>query len=275
MANYYELVSYVYDKNDKYNRYKEVVPVKIDGVSFKSVEDIDKYTASFADSDSLSSSLDEKFQNKKNFSIRITKNDGTSYYRSVIYNKPGLIDIINSLDKKPELTINGYRTIKKITLLNSTFADAWKEVEKRILKKDMGWLCNVFGKNDNYITLISRYVDGDYFDSETNSLMADLAKTFKDYEVFRKYLIYKDKPYKDKSLIDRLNFNGHVPSNSSLKRESPIYVSSVSTVFYDDDSNGYDPDDEAFLSPEEKEAAYGSGNESFDQYCRRQRGMKC
>ena len=264
MAKHYDLVGSVYDKYARGNKYREEEIIKIPGVTFSSLEDIDKFTAGFSGFYEFSNSLDDKYQKKTRFSIRITKNNGNVIYRPVIYNTPDLIKIIDSLKKNSVYTTHGYRTIKIYNGNNPLFIDAWLDVEKKILEKDSEWLSGVFGENSSYYTLINRYIKGDAF--ENDNLILELEDAFRDYEVFRKYLTNKDR----KNIISNVNIkSSSIPVKTNLDVIEEKLGDSISFVPLDDEEDDYEPDDFAFLSPEEREEAYGEGNIDIEEHRRR------
>ena len=262
----YNLVGYVYDKYNRINKFTEEEIIKIPGVTFNSLEDIDRFTAGFSSFYELSNSLDDKYQKKTRFSIRITKDNENVTYRTVIYNNPDLIKIINSLKEDTVTTTRGVRTVKIYTGNNPLFIDAWLDVEKKILKQDKDWLYNVFGDKNSYTTLIDRYFNRDPFDTESDHLLLDLEQDFREYEVFRKYLTNKDK----KNVISNVNvITSSVPVKTSLGVIEDKLGSDINYVPLDDEEDDYEPDDFAFLSPEEREEAYGEGNIDIEEHRRR------
>ena len=274
MAKHYDLVGSVYDKYARGNKYKEEEIIKIPGVTFKSLEDIDRFTASFSGFYEFSNSLDDKYQKKTRFSIRITKNNGNVTYRTVIYNNPDLIEIIDSLKEKTVQTIRGVRTVKMYLGDNDLFLDAWGDVSNKILKSkvndaDREWLFSVFGEKSSYTILINRYIKGDSFDSETDKILLDLERDFREYEVFRRYLTNKDKT-NNKSTVSNVNVpSSNIPVKTSLGVIEDKLGSDISYVSLDDEEDDYEPDDFAFLSPEERVEAYGEGNIDIEEHRRR------
>mgnify|MGYP001625663558 CR=1 FL=1 len=260
----YDLVGYVYDNYNKINKYTEEEIIKIPGVTFKSLEDVDKFTAGFKGFYELSSSLDERYQNKTDFSIRVSKDDEHFYYQSVIYNNPYLVDIVNSLEYDKINTPSGTRTVKMYIGNNDLFRDAWNDVKNKILKKNEEWLYGVFGEKSSYTTLINRYIKGDTLDSETNQLLADLSKAFREYKVFRKYLTNKDK-VNNKSIVSNINVAlSNIPVKTDIKKEKPSNDSSYIPIDDKDEyEDVYDPDEYAFLSPEELEQMTGGPGNIF------------
>ena len=260
MAKHYDLVGSVYDKYAKGNKYKEEEIIKIPGVTFNSLEDIDKFTAGLTGAYDLSNRLDEKYQEKNVFSIRVTNTDKSFYYKSIIYNNLYLIKIIESLKKDSVYTTHGYRTIKMYNGNNPFFLDAWLDVEKKIIEKDSEWLSRVFGENNSYYTLINRYIKGDSF--ENGVLMLELEEAFRNYEVFRKYLTNKDK----KNIISNINVtSSNIPVKTNLDVIEDKLGSDISYVPLDsdddEDEDVYDPDEYLTLSPEELEQmTAGPGN---------------
>ena len=270
MAKHYDLVGSVYDKYARGNKYREEEIIKIPGVTFNSLEDIDKFTAGLSGSYDLSRRLDDKYQGKNTFSIRVTNSNDNFYYKSIIYNTPDLIKIIDSLKKNSVYTTHGYRTIKIYNGNNSLFIDSWLDVEKKILEKDSEWLSGVFGENSSYYTLINRYIKGDAF--ENDNLILELEDAFREYEVFRKYLTNKDKvnnksdKVKNKSTVSNVNVpSSTIPVKTSLGAIEDKLGSDISYVSSDEekeeDEDVYDPDEYLFLSPEELEQmTAGPGN---------------
>lgn len=260
----YDLVGSVYDKYARGNKYKEEEIIKIPGVTFKSLEDIDSFTASFSGFYEFSNSLDDKYQKKNTFSIRVTNNDKSFYYKSIIYNNPDLIKIIETLKKDKFYTTHGYRTIKMYNGNNPLFLDAWLDVEKKIIEKDSEWLSRVFGENSSYYTLINRYIKGDPF--ENGDLILELEEAFRNYEVFRKYLTNKDK----KNIISNVNVtSSNIPVKTNLDVIEEKLGNDISYVPLDDEEDDYEPDDFAFLSDEERLEAYGEGNIDIEEHRRR------
>ena len=284
----YDLVGSVYDKYARGNKYKEEEIIKIPGVTFKSLEDIDRFTASFSGFYEFSNSLDDKYQKKTKFSIRITKNNGNVTYRTVIYNNPDLIEIIDSLEENTVQTIRGVRTVKMYLGNNDLFLDAWGDVSNKILKSkvndaDREWLFSVFGEKSSYTILINRYIKGDSFDSETDKILLDLERDFREYEVFRRYLTNKDKTNNNsdkanneldkennKSTVSNVNVpSSNIPVKTNLDVIEEKLGDSISYVPLDDEEDDYEPDDFAFLSPEERVEAYGEGNIDIEEHRRR------
>ncbi len=260
MAKHYDLVGSVYDKYAKGNKYKEEEIIKIPGVTFNSLEDIDKFTAGLTGAYDLSNRLDDKYQEKNTFSIRVNNNDKSFYYKSIIYNNPDLIKIIESLKRDSVYTTHGYRTNKMYNGNNPLFLDAWLDVEKKIIEKDSEWLSRVFGENSSYYTLINRYIKGDPF--ENGYLILELEEAFRNYEVFRKYLTNKDK----KNIISNVNVtSSNIPVKTNLDVIEDKLGSDISYVPLDsdddEDEDVYDPDEYLTLSPEELEQmTAGPGN---------------
>lgn len=277
----YDLVGCVYDKYNRFNKYTEEEIIKIPGVTFSSLEDIDKFTAGLSCSYDLSRRLDDKYQGKNTFSIRVTNSNDNFYYKSIIYNTPDLIKIIDSLKKNSVYTTHGYRTIKIYNGNNSLFIDSWLDVEKKILEKDSEWLSGVFGENSSYYTLINRYIKGDAF--ENDNLILELEDAFRDYEVFRKYLTNKDKVKnnsdKSNNELDKENSKStvsnvkvplsNIPVKTSLGVIEDKLGSDIGYVSLDDKDDKYDPDDFAFMTDKEREEAYGPGNIDIEEHRRR------
>ena len=245
----YDLVGYVYDRYSKDNKFKEEEILKIPGILFDSLEDIDKFTASFPSFYELSNSLDDKYQKKTNFSIRIAVNNGRYSYRSVIYNNPSLSEVIDKL-KEDTITVAGKkRTVKLYTGSSTYFKDVWKTVEKKILEEDRDWFSQVFSGNW-YLTLINQYFNRDRFESTPSITILDLERAFKDYGVLRKYLTFKEN-----SVVSNLN----VPS-SNIPVETTIDKKEVKTGNYTDDIVLGDEEDDKEEFFDEKEIGMMAGD---------------
>lgn len=270
----YDLIGYVYDKYNRFNKYTEEEIIKIPGVTFNSLEDIDKFTAGLSGSYDLSSRLDDKYQGKNTFSIRVTNNDKSFYYKSIIYNNPDLVKIASSLKQNTVYRASGPRTVKMYLGTDDLFMDAWGHILNKIINSKVNdeereWLYSVFGEKSRYTTLINRYIKGDPFDSETDKILLDLEQDFREYEVFRKYLTNKDK-VKNKSTVSNVRVtSSNVPVKTSLGVIEEKLGDDISYVSLDDEDDNYDPDDFAFLSPEERLEAYGEGNVDIEEHRRR------
>ena len=277
----YDLVGSVHDKYARGNKYKEEEIIKIPGVTFKSLEDIDRFTASFSGFYEFSNSLDDKYQKKTKFSIRITKNNGNVTYRTVIYNNPDLIEIIDYLEENTVQTIRGVRTVKMYLGNNDLFLDAWGDVSNKILKSkvndaDREWLFSVFGEKSSYTILINRYIKGDSFDSETDKILLDLERDFREYEVFRRYLTNKDKTNNNsdeanneldkennKSTVSNVNVpSSNIPVKTSLGVIEDKLGSDISYVSLDDEEDDYNKEEykEEFFEEGELGMMAGDGD---------------
>lgn len=193
MSKYYDLVGSFYNNFTK--KYEKEEIIKIPGVTFNSIEDIDKFTASM-NRFTFASNLDEKYNNKNTFSIRVTDNKDNCYYQSVIFDEPLLVEIINSLNKRTVYLSDGYRTINMIGANNTLFNTAWKTVRSKITssnEEDKEWLFSIYTKNSRYGKILYKYMTGDSFDANHDDILLELEKLFRDYEVFRKYFVNKDR----------------------------------------------------------------------------------
>ena len=165
MSKYYDLVGSFYNNFTK--KYEKEEIIKIPGVTFNSIEDIDKFTASM-NRFTFTSNLDEKYNNKNTFSIRVTDNKDNCYYR----------------------------TINMIGANNTLFNTAWKTVRSKITssnEEDKEWLFSIYTKNSRYGKILYKYMTGDSFDANHDDILLELEKLFRDYEVFRKYFVNKDR----------------------------------------------------------------------------------
>ena len=244
MSKYYDLVVSSYNRTTKEYEREEVI--KIPGVTFNSIEDIDRFTASM-DRFTFTCSLDEKYNKKNTFSIRVTDDKDNSYYKSVIFNEPLLVEIIDSLDKRTVHLSDGYRTINMISGNNALFSTAWNVVSNKITsnnEEDKTWLFNIFNKNSKYGKLLHKYMTGDAFDANHEDIWLDLEKLFRDYDVFRKYIVNKDKDIvKNLEVISK-----EVPLETSI---TPLKRKYVGSTHKSDDDYFDDYDKEEFFDEEE------------------------
>lgn len=255
MAKKYSLISYVYDRNRKGRKYIEEKIVTVPGITFNSLADIDGFTARFSDSFSLSSFL--KLKSPQSFSIVVAKSDNSFYYNSVIYNRSDLLDIINSLEKVNIKTEQGIRTFMFYNGKDDIFVRAWREVEEKIIAKNTQWLYKIFGEKGDFVNLINKYIKADPY--ENSSILFELSTTFRNYEVFRKYITNKDKRYSVTNLnvvspsMPLKTVIGNIDDNKTINC-TPL----------DDDQ--YEPDHYGFLTDEEMDIAFGKGNIGIEEY---------
>ena len=254
MAKYYELVASNYDKYKKTYHDEQVV------LGVNSIEKIDEITAGVKKYDFINS-LDEKYQDKNTFSIRITNDKGYSYYQKVIFDDKDLVEIINSLTKKTISTAEGLRTVKYITSRNTLFRESFNEVMKLIEADQLDRLNLIFNENSNYSFLIKRYLNRDRTE-DNEYLFRYLSDNFKDYEVFRKYLVNKDK-----KLVSNLRVKPSVINTSNKIVDRKNVVAPIKTVSYQERIINFDDgtykEEEEFLSDEEKEEMYGNEGKSI------------
>ena len=256
----YDLVGYIYDRYSKSNRFKEEEIIKIPGVTFNSLEEIDRFTAKFPSYYDLSNYLDKKYENKTGFSIRITDNNGRASYRSVIYNNPNLSELVDKLKQGTITVVGKKRAVNLYTGSSKYFRDIWAKVKKQIQKEDRDWLNQVFN-NSWYLTLINQYLNRDPFESSPDISILDLERAFKDYGVLRKYITYKDN-----SIVSNLNVTtSDIPNETTLnKRKVKVETPTNNNPSNDNedmDSGDYEPDEYAFLEGEEIDTmSGGEGN---------------
>ncbi len=261
MAKHYDLVGSVYDKYSKGNKYKEEEIIKIPGVTFNSLEDIDKFTASLSSSYSLSRKLGDQYQDKNTFSIRITNSDSRIYYKSIIYNNPALVKIAGSLKQKTVYTPSGPKTVKMYLgnddLFIKTFNTVLNKIEdSKVNNETREWLYGVFGEESRYTTLINRYINGDVFDSETYEILSDLKESFREYDVFRKYLTNGRKTTNKSKVSNVEVISSNIPVKTSLHNIEDKLGSNISYIPLDND----DYDKEEFFDDKEIEMMAGDGN---------------
>lgn len=256
MAYKYDIVGSCYDRYAKGNKYREEEVIKIPGVTFNSLKDIDKFTASTTKSD-FEIMIKDNYKYKNHFSIRVTNNDGRSFYRTIIFNNKELVDLINSIRKKTIKSPNGPRTVDYITGNNKLLSDLWKDVEELVETKDVGAVNSTF--DDNYAFIIRRYIESD--SSEVSDDYTMIKDWFREYNVFRKYLTGKDKSFVSNMNVRNSNYERPMEVNTS----DVVYRPNDSTndygndkeegiIYYDD---GTYKEDEEFLEEGELEEAYG------------------
>lgn len=252
----YDLVGYVYDRYSKGNRFKEEEIIKIPGVTFNSLEEIDRFSSRFPNSYDLSNYLDKKYLNKTGFSIRITDNNGRSSYRSIIYNIPELSSIIDNL-KEDTITVSGKkRTVNLYTGSSKYFRDIWDKVEKKILDEDREWFNNVFN-GSWYLTLINQYFNRDRFEASPDISILDLERAFKDYSVLRKCITYKDN-----SIVSNLNVTtSNIPFETNLDKREVKTSNYTSDVPLDKEE---DDDKEEFFDDKELKMMAGEGDVPYN-----------
>lgn len=188
MAYKYDIVGSFYDRYAKGNKYKKEELIKIPGVTFNSLKDIDSFTASMTKF-SFEEMVRDDYNDKNHFSIRVTDSKDKTFYRSIIFGNKELVELISSIKKKTIKSPNGPRTIDYITGNNKLLSDLWYEVEKLVESKDMNIINNTF--DNNYAFIIRRYIESDTNESTEDYAM--IREWFREYNVFRKYLTNKDK----------------------------------------------------------------------------------
>ena len=253
----YNLVGSDYDRYSKGNKYKNEVIIKVPGVSLTTLEDIDYFTAGCASFRELSQHLPAIYQNKNTISIRGNTKNGYYFYKSVIYNNEPLREIIRSLVSVNISTPAGYRSFKKITSNNLLFQNSFADLKKLIADKNKEALNSIFGEKSDFAFLLNRHFSSAKEEDAILTEERELEENFRNYEVFRNFLLNKSK-----ILVTNLDINSKknlAESNFSLKKkENIVYTSTISVDSKDDD---YDPDEFAFYSDEEiAMMAGGEGN---------------
>lgn len=268
MTYKYDIVGSYYDKYAKGNKYREEEVIKIPGVKFNSLKDVDRFTASITKID-FENMIKDKYTYKNHFSIRVTNSDGRSFYRSIIFDNKELVDLINSIKKKTIKSPNGPRTVDYIMGNNKLFSDLWDKVDKLVKIKSGYAVTNAV--DDNYAFIIRRYIESDANEMSEDYTM--IREWFREYNVFRKYFISKDKTF-----ISNMNVR-----NNNYKKPMEINTSDIVYRPHTNDNDDYDDDkeegitfyddgtykeDEEFLDDDEYEGAYGEGNEDIEDYRR-------
>ena len=268
MAYKYDIVGSYYDKYAKGNKYREEEVIKIPGVTFNSLKDIDRFTASTTKID-FENMIKDNYKYKNHFSIRVTNSDGRSFYRTIIFDNKELVDLINSIKKKKLMSPNGPRTVDYITGNNELLSNLWKDVEDLVKTKNVEAVNSTF--DDNYAFIIRRYIESDTNESTEDYIM--IRDWFREYNVFRKYLTGKTKSFVSNMNVRNSNYERSMEVNTS----DVVYRShKYSEDDYDDDKeegiiyydDGTYKEDEEFLEADEYEGAYGEGNEDIEDYRR-------
>ena len=210
MAKYYELVGSVY----RWGKYQDQEVVKLDNISLKTIEDIDKFTSLYPDAFAISNKLGEKYQNKNHYSIRVTNNKGTVYYQRVIYDIKDLDNIISKLKKNTIYTVNGYRNVKLVSTNNTLFVKSFQELEDLITNKDIEKIEELFNKDSKFTFLVKRFIESNSYEEQDYEALQNIELNFQNYEVFRKYLANKSK-----KKISNLKVKKNLDTNYSLKKE--------------------------------------------------------
>lgn len=251
MAYKYDIVGSYYDKYAKGNKYREEEVIKIPGINFNSLKDIDRFTASTTKID-FENMIKDKYTYKNHFSIRVTNSNGRSFYRTIIFNNKELVDLINSIKRKTIKSPNGPRTVDYITGNNKLLSDLWEEIEMLIERKDVDTVNNTF--DDNYAFMIRRYIESDSSESFYDYNM--IKEWFREYNVFRKYLTGKTKSFVSNMNVRDNNYKKPMEVNTS----DIVYRPNTSTndyandkeedniIYYDD---GTYKEDEEFLDEED------------------------
>ena len=210
MAKYYELVGSVYT----WGKYQDQEVVKLDNISLKTIEDIDKFTSLYHDAFAISNKLGGKYQNKNHYSIRVTNNKGTVYYQRVIYDIKDLDNIISKLKKNTIYTVNGYRNVKLVSTNNPLFVKSFQELEDLITNKDIERIEELFNKDSKFTFLVKRFIESNSYEEQDYEALQNIELNFQNYEVFRKYLANKSK-----KKISNLKVKKNLDTNYSLKKE--------------------------------------------------------
>lgn len=252
----YDLVGYVYDRCSKDNKFKEEEIIKIPGVLFDSLEDIDKFTANFSSLYDLSEYLGKNYENKTRFSIRISDNSERFSYRSVIYNNPSLSEVIDKLKEGTIIVAGKKRTVKLYTGSSTYFKDIWEIVEKKILEEDRDWFNQIFS-GSWYLTLINQYFNRDPFEISPSITILDLERAFKDYGVLRKYLTFKEN-----SVVSNLNVTtSNIPTETIIDKSEVKTGNYTDDIAFDDEEDDYDK--EEFFDEKELGMMAGDGDVPF------------
>lgn len=255
MAYKYDIVGSYYDKFAKNNKYTEEEIIKIPDIKFNSLKDVDKFTANITKSD-FEKMINDDYEYKNHFSIRITTNEGRCFYRTIIFDNKELVSLINSIKKKTLNSPNGPRTVDYIAGNNELLVKLWKNIEEIIERKDKDIINSTF--DENYAFIIRRYIESDTNENSEDYTM--IREWFREYNVFRKYLVSKDKPFISNMNVRNNNYKKPMEVNTSSIVSSNISTNNFANekeeniIYFDD---GTYKADEEFLEPNELEEAYG------------------
>lgn len=242
----YELVGSVYDLFSTKNKFKEEEVVKIPNISFKSLADIDKITAKYSVAD-FKKILPPVYQNKNLFSIRVLENDHVICFEKAIFDNKEMALIAESVKKETINFNNKKRTGNFITLHNAFYLKNLKEMEELVLNKDLDKINRIYNEKYYYNFIARRCINFDTL--EDSCEFQDLRTFFADYEVFRSYVMKKDKKvYNNISLHNKKSYD----KPFKLKKENSNVGSKIIASTYNEDDDDYDK--EEFLDLEEIES---------------------
>lgn len=242
----YELVGSVYDLFNTKNKFTEEEVVKIPDVSFKSLADIDKVTAKYSIGE-FKNMLPPVYQHKNLFSIKVLEDGHTVCFKKTIFDDKEMVLIAESVKKETINFNNKKRTVNLITLHNAFYLKNLDSLEKIILDKDMAKINSIYNEKYYYNFIARRCINFDTL--EDSCEFQDLRTFFADYEVFRSYVMKKDKKvYNNISLHNKKSYD----KPFKLKKENSNVGSRIIDSTYNEGDDDYDK--EEFLDLEEIES---------------------
>ena len=244
----YELVGSVYGLFSTKNKFTEEEVVKIPNISFKSLADIDKVTAKYSVAD-FKKILPPVYQHKNLFSIRVLEDGHTVCFEKAIFDDKEMALIAESVKKETINFNNKKRTVNLITLHNAFYLKNLDSLEKIILDKDMAKINKIYNEKYYFNFIARRCINFDTL--EDSCEFQDLRTFFADYEVFRSYVMKKDKKlYNNISLHNKKSYD----KPFKLRKENSNVGSKIIASTYDEDEDDDDYDKEEFLDLEEIES---------------------
>ena len=253
----YNLVGSYYDKYSREHKYKSEEIIKIPNQDLTTLESIDYVTAGYSSFTTFSASLVPSYQDKNIFSIRGMTSKGEYFYKSVIYDNKPLQEVIESIKSKTIYTINGYRSIKRITANTAFFTSNFDEFKTLVTNKNEEALKTIFGEKSDFSFFLHQYLSSA---KEEDAIIEEdraLEENFRNYEVFRRFLTNKGKIH-----CQNLKVRESVSKLNNYKNVStPNIVIPFVTSTTDSSLDEYDPDEYAFYDEKEMEMmAGGEGN---------------
>lgn len=260
MATHYKLVA---SYKNKYSFINEQELVELVDHPITSLDEMDKITCRYPDSDYLIKLLDNDgmISGKNYLSIKYKKN-GKDCYLHPVFGIPELIDVIDDLQVVQ--TVRNGRPInyKIVNHKNPFYQEKLREFYDFIDNNPDYFFAEVYGNNfpKRLAHLVKIYTDskGESFDTlddeyEFRDKKREMELEFSRYKTFRGYLVYLDKYMKKNNLIDESEINTSIVRNYN---ENTIVTAEV------------DFDDDEFLSQEEISSAVDDGDDWY-------RGPRC
>lgn len=252
MAKQYVLVGSVYDRFAKGNKFKEEEVIKIPGVTFNSLVDVDRFTSQITSFDLLNT-ITKGYKSKNTISIKVFYNEENSYFKTAIFNNKELYELLESVKKVAKKRDGKFKDIFVITKSNSYFNNNLEQMMKLLYDEDASKLDSIFGKNKYFSILINKYLKRDKFE-DASSIIEELRNAFKDYDVFRTFIVNKNKS----NTYTNCNIE---PSTIVNIKSKPVIAGTKVGEFISKDSVDIDEEDDKEEFFDDKEIELMSGGE--------------